>query len=525
MISWLKRIVQHAIDCKHPEWVIEMQKQQERFFRDCILRNIGSWLYDCGISFEIEKILSVRGICKQIWLFDYAKLKPYIDSETLTAEKPLYMGHTSGTSDGNKGGKDVPITKLSLENGEQKAMKNTLCSVVFDFGWRFLVKGRALTLSGWFDGKGWYISGIIKHHSGYFGDLLTYPSKVILAESDRTKKKQYILADLRDNEVKITSIHGVPTWPLELLQYIIKEDIDLARKVFADIAYISIGWWPALDYKKRYKNLFESIGITQEIAFTNNHNATEWFYGSQQRNFTDLDFHWMRPHIRWNWFAYIPLSCFDTMTLWHYDTKILWNIIWIHEVVPGVEYVQIVVNDRIPVPYIVKDIVEFNNDWEYIVTWRIGMASNVANEHIEQKHILECLSDLHAKYPECSDFFAIAGMELTESNTLIFHRIIELKDVEMWYAKSLNLPQSHNLPESHIIEDFIHSWFKEHHEQYAGFVIKWKIIWVRARMVWPGQIKQYLQKSGRWHEQSKIPHIGNENYGNIIAGWYNEMAK
>jgi hypothetical protein len=33
-----------------------------------------------------------------------------------------------------------------------------------------------------------------------------------------------------------------------------------------------------------------------------------------------------------------------------------------HEVTPGIEYVQIVVNDRIPVPYIVKDIVEFNSD-------------------------------------------------------------------------------------------------------------------------------------------------------------------
>lgn len=509
MISWLKRIVQHAIDCKNPEWVIEMQIQQEWFFHDCISRNIWTWLYnDCKVFPGVEKTLNAEWICKQFWLFDYAKLKSYIDSETLTAEKPLYIGRTSGTSDGNNGGKDIPITKLSLENGEQKAMKNTLCSVVFDYGWRFLVKGRALVLSGWFDGRRWYISGIINHHSGYFGDYLTYPSKEILAESDRSKKKQRILADLRDNDVRISSIHGVPTWPLELLQYIVDEDIELAKKVFAGIAYISIGWWPALDYKKRYKKLFESIGITQDIAFTNNHNATEWFFGSQQRNFTDLDFHRMRPHIRWNWFAYIPLSDYDSTNPWNYN-----SIIWIHEVVPGIEYVQIVVNDRIPVPYIVKDIVEFNSDWEYIVTGRIGMASNVANEHIEQKHILECLQSLHDQYPDCSDYFAIAGMEITESNALIFHRIIELKDVEMWHLQFLNLPQPL------IIEDFIHNRFIEHHEQYAGFVKRWKIIWVKVRTVWSGQIIQHLKKLGRWHEQSKIPHIGNENYSQIILSF------
>jgi hypothetical protein len=59
------------------------------------------------------------------------------------------------------------------------------------------------------------------------------------------------------------------------------------------------------------------------------------------------------------------------------------------------------------------------------------MASNIANEHIEQKHILECLQSLHKQYPDYSDYFAIAGMELTESNALIFHRIIELKDAEL----------------------------------------------------------------------------------------------
>lgn len=516
MINWIKKIVQHTIDCKCPDWVWELQKQQEWFFYDCISRNSGIRLYkDCWIISGSEKSLSVIEIVKKFWLFDYARLRSYIDSVSLTKEKPLYIGRTSWTSDGNNGGKDIPVTRTSLENWEKRAMKNTLCSIVFDYGWRFLVKGRALVLSGWFDGKRWYISGIINYHSGYVGDYITYPPKEILAEQDRMKKKQCILADLRENDIKISSIHGVPTWPLELLQYIIEEDTELAKRVFAHIAYISIGWWPALDYKKRYKKVFESIGIVQDIAFTNNHNATEWFFGSQMRNFTDLEFHRMKPHIWWNWFGYIVLSDYNFLIEKYAITEPYFHdsIIWIHEVIPGIEYVQIVINDRIPVPYVIKDVVVFNDEWEYIVTGRIGMASNVANEHIEQKHILECIWSLHKQYPEYSDYFAIAGMEVTESHVLIFHRIIELKDVEAWHIKTLDPSQSH------MIEDFIHNRFIEHHEQYAGFVKRWKIIWVKVRIVWSGQIIQYLKKLGRRHEQSKIPHIGNDNYSQIIAGW------
>lgn len=79
---------------------------------------------------------------------------------------------------------------------------------------------------------------------------------------------------------------------------------------------------------------------------------------------------------------------------------------------PDQEYVQITLNHRIPVPYVVKDLVTFNDRGEYLVTGRIGMASNVANEHIEQKHVLECLQELSNTFPGLSDYQAIAGMEL-----------------------------------------------------------------------------------------------------------------
>lgn len=497
MINSLKKILQKTIHCPPPISKEQLKLQQEQFFRECMARNTGSWLTkESWIDDHEIYHQPLHKIIALLWLYDYQRLKPFIDQWVLTKEKPLYFGRTSWTSDGNNGGKDIPITKTSLKYGEQRAIKNTLCSIIFELWGKFLLQGKALVLSGGFDGERWYISWIINHTSGYFGDLVRYPSKEILAEPDRTTKKQMILSDLRANDTNITSLHGVPTRPLELIEYVVQEDLALAQKTFGQVTYVSIGGWPPLDYKVRYKNLFDSLWATHPIAFTNNHNATEWFFGSQQRNFTDLSFHWMVPHIWGNRFGYIPL---DKRNGEHTDLSYL---IWLHEVLPTIEYVQIILNDRIPVPYIIKDIVVFNTEGEYLVTGRVGMASNIANEHIEQKHILECLKDLNKTHQRLSEYFALAGMELTKDNKLLFHWIIEK------WSDSLNTGV---LGEGEI-EERIHHRFVQHHEQYRIFAWRWKIIGCKVTFFDQWEIIQQLGKQGRRHAQSKIPHIGNENY-------------
>jgi hypothetical protein len=70
----------------------------------------------------------------------------------LTLEKPLYIGRTSGTSDGNNGGKDIPITDTSLQIGEFDAISNTLGYVLEHSGVGVLL-GKALFLTGSFDGS------------------------------------------------------------------------------------------------------------------------------------------------------------------------------------------------------------------------------------------------------------------------------------------------------------------------------------------------------------------------------------
>lgn len=439
-----------------------------------------------------------------LWLSDYSSISHYINTGTLTIEKPLYMGRTSWTSDGNTGGKDIPITKLSLDTGEVPGMKHILWHIIPHIWLKPIILGKALVLSASCDGYQGYISWIIRHYTHLISNSVSFPSSDRLMISDWSEKKQICLQTIKEQWITLTSCHGVPCWPLELLDDLIQYDPLCARKTLRDFCYVSIWWWPPLEYKQRFKKLLESIDLHQSLYAVNNHTATEWFFGSQMRNFTDLEFHWMKPYIRGNRFGYIDYSTIDSTQPLNVQSL---NVIPLGEVKPGIEYLQVTINHRIPVPYVIKDLVTFNEHGEYLVTGRMGMASNVANEHIEQKHILNCLKDLRHNYQWLSTYFALAGMELTDDHKLIFHRLIEydkLSDNQIIYNTS-------------DISKHIHHRFIAHHEQYRNFATKGKIISCQVTLLSTGSLINSLTKLWRRHGQSKIPHIGNSNYRELIV--------
>ncbi len=496
----------------HPRgyrWPIDKEKiasQQRDFLLDCIYDNLWSKIYDdCWLVSDFYRELDgmsydriVNAIVSKLDLSYYKNISDYIISTWLTKENPLYMGRTSGTSDGNNGGKDIPVTATSLDTLEHDAIWNTLyCVAQYDIKKASKIfTGKALTLTASFDGCKGYISGIMRHGVKSFQNRLLYPLSDINTILDMEEKKEAILMDLQKNKYKISSAHGVPTRSLEVLSYIIDRDTDLAKRLLSNFTYVSIWWWPPLDYKHQYQSLLNRLNIKNNILASNNHNATEWFFGSQLSCFDDLDYHWMVPHIYGNWFGYIKYT--DYLHMDHYRP----TIYTLDTVEQGIDYIQVTLNYRIPVPYIVKDVVRFNSDGGYIVSWRIGMSSNIANEHIEQKHILECLSYLHFIFPRLSDYYAVAGMEMTDDHKLRFHFVIESDDTNL---------------DTNLISIKIHEWFVSHHEQYSWFVKKWKITWSVVYLIPAWSLIWYLRSIWRWHEQSKIPHVWDTNYKDIIS--------
>ena len=117
-----------------------LAKQQYEFLIDCIEDNLRSKIYnDLKLT---QKVLYdrqgdnkssadvVQTMVAFLGINRYQDIVSYIEEGGMTREEPLYIGRTSGTSDGNTGGKNIPITATSLEIGEKYAMRNTLLQVI-----------------------------------------------------------------------------------------------------------------------------------------------------------------------------------------------------------------------------------------------------------------------------------------------------------------------------------------------------------------------------------------------------------
>jgi hypothetical protein len=147
---------------------------------------------------------------------------------------------------------------------------------------------------------------------------------------------------------------------------------------------------------------------------------------------------------------------------------------------------------------------------EYIVTWRYGMASNLFNEHIELPHLLYVFDKLHTDYWYSFDKYNfVAGMQLIE-NTWIFYIIVESHD--MWY-------------DIWIITSLVDRYLWESNDQWKNFRERNKISDIKFVIVEQWWIRKNLIVLGKMHEQSKIPHLSDGNYDQIIAPLLQKIKK
>ena len=140
---------------------IALAKQQQDFLINCIEDNLGSKIYNnLKLTYDAVNVWKgyspvnlIESMTALLGINQYQDIVTYIDEGGLTREEPIYIGRTSGTSDGNTGGKNIPITEKSLEMGEKDAMKNTLMLVVKKTGIKNIAFGKAMVMSASFDGK------------------------------------------------------------------------------------------------------------------------------------------------------------------------------------------------------------------------------------------------------------------------------------------------------------------------------------------------------------------------------------
>ncbi|MBL6648861.1 MAG: GH3 auxin-responsive promoter family protein [Flavobacteriaceae bacterium] len=243
---------------------------------------------ELGKKYDFKSIKDYKSFSKNIPLTTYEEFYPYIkrsidgEDNIFWSSKIKWYAQSSGTT--NSKSKYIPVSIESLEECHYRAGKDVLCLYINNNEKSNLFSGKSLRLGG--------SRKILNKGDNYFGDLsaILIDNLPLWAEMMSTPNSEISLINDWDNKLiriietsikeNVTSLAGVPSWMLIMLNKVLKE------KKFNNISEVwknlEVYFHGGIDFKP-YKNQFKKI-LGPKVQFYEVYNASEGFFGIQDRN-------------------------------------------------------------------------------------------------------------------------------------------------------------------------------------------------------------------------------------------------
>ena len=244
-----------------------------------------------GIKYNFNSINNYSSFSKNIPLTDYESFFKYIE-RSIKGESNIFWNspikwyaQSSGTT--NSKSKFIPVSKESLEECHYKAGKDVLCLYVNNNEDSNLFSGKSLRLGGskkLYENNNYYfgdLSAILIDNLPLWAELLSAPSNEIsLMDKWDEKIKAIINSTLNEN---ITSLAGVPSWMLILLNKILEDRNERTIKYIWK--NLEVYFHGGVNFNP-YINQFKSV-LGEDVRFYETYNASEGFFAIQDRNGSD----------------------------------------------------------------------------------------------------------------------------------------------------------------------------------------------------------------------------------------------
>ena len=241
-----------------------------------------------GKKYNFNSIKDYSSFSNNIPLTDYENFLKYIE-RSIKGESNIFWNsaikwyaQSSGTT--NSVSKFIPVSKESLEECHYKAGKDVLCLYVNNNKDSNLFSGKSLRLGG--------SKKLYENNNNYFGDLsaILIDNLPLWAEMLSAPNNEISLMDKWDEKIKaiinntlnenITSLAGVPSWMLILLNKILEERNETTIK---DIwGNLEVYFHGGVNFDP-YINQFKSV-LGDGVRFYETYNASEGFFAIQDRN-------------------------------------------------------------------------------------------------------------------------------------------------------------------------------------------------------------------------------------------------
>lgn len=288
LASWFlkKRIYQIEMFMKHPE------ETQMEVLNDLVQMAEGTAF---GLDHNFRGIRTTRHFQDRIPIHTYEQLFPYIDRSLKGEPSVLWPGDiewfskSSGTT--NDKSKFIPVSPESLEDTHFKGGKDMLAIFLNDNPDSKIFNGKGLPIAGSHE------INQLNQHSKY-GDLsaVLIENTPFIFNRFRAINKKLALMGEWETKIKtmaehlvstnVTTIAGVPTWTLVLLNHVM-ELAGMKDRNLLDL-------WPNLEVYFHggisfapYRSQFEAIIPSSDMTYFEIYNASEGFFAMQNDQSSD----------------------------------------------------------------------------------------------------------------------------------------------------------------------------------------------------------------------------------------------
>jgi len=283
--SWLLKKRYHQIELflKYPSEVQEEVLQQ--------LLEIAEDT-EIGKRYEFATIGNYAAFRERVPIVSYEDMQPVIE-RTRRGEQNLFwptsikwFAKSSGTTDAKS--KFIPVSSESLEDCHYKSGKDLLCLYLNNNENSQLFTGKGLRLGGskeLYEDNGSFfgdLSAILIDNMPLWAEFSSTPSnKVSLMGEWESKLRAIINESTQEN---VTSLAGVPSWMLVLLNEILKETgKENIFQVWENLEVYFHGGVSFNPYKEQYRKLLPR----KNFRYYEIYNASEGFFAIQDRNDSD----------------------------------------------------------------------------------------------------------------------------------------------------------------------------------------------------------------------------------------------
>ena len=285
ILTWVmkKRIHDIELFMKYPHDV-----QEE--LRISLLNRASKTEY--GIKNGFESIKSLDDYRRNIPIVTYEELYPYIEKlmeghqNVLWPSEVRWFAKSSGTT--NSRSKFIPVSPEALEDCHYKGGKDLLSIYVNNYPDTKMFTGKNLVIGGsqqvnQFDknAKSYYgdVSAVLIKNLPFWAQMVRTPS-LDIALMDEWEEKIEKMAHYTADE-NVTSISGVPTWTIVLLERILEiKGVNSILDVWPNLEAFIHG---AVAFQP-YRQLFKSLIPSDKMRYMETYNASEGFFGIQDQS-------------------------------------------------------------------------------------------------------------------------------------------------------------------------------------------------------------------------------------------------